>query len=195
MARNLSEVEVAQYAIGAGASGTLLVNLVAISFSENPRHDPDVTHTNRDGSIDTGIWQINSTNAPVEAMKDPAANAKKAVELANNPLGLRNWTNYKNGAYRLFYGRAATAVAQARQIGALGGIDVERAAKEAAGVVADPLSDIRDISKFFTVGRNWGRITEIALGGILLVVALNIFAKPVTEPLVKTAAKAGKLAA
>jgi hypothetical protein len=50
----------------------------------------------------------------------------------------------------------------------------------------DALTALGNAVQFFTVGKNWARIGEIALGGILLVIALSVLAKPVVKPVVKT---------
>jgi len=73
----------------------------AIALAES-RGDPNAKHTNRDGSVDQGLWQINSSNYSGSDIYDPNVNARWAIKLAEHGRGLRNWTTYVSGAYKRY---------------------------------------------------------------------------------------------
>lgn len=59
--------------------------------------NPNATHSNGNGSIDRGLWQINSTHG-TQSTLDPLGNAKAAVAISNNGLNWRPWcTAYTDG--------------------------------------------------------------------------------------------------
>jgi cell wall-associated NlpC family hydrolase len=117
-----SVVERAVLAEQAGFTGDALIEAVAVSLAENHDGDPALQHHNNDGSVDTGLWQINDRNAAqfggVDALKTPAVNAHAAFVLAQH--GFCPWFTYAvscgpnhTGAYLAFMSQAALAVAQA----------------------------------------------------------------------------------
>lgn len=62
-------------------------------------------HTNADGTVDQGLWQINSSNYRLykgHNVYGVNENAKVAVRLANGGKGLGNWTTYTSGAYKKY---------------------------------------------------------------------------------------------
>jgi hypothetical protein len=69
----------------------------------------DNTGLNSDGSVDYGLWQINSVHANDSVIKkigwenrlNPEANAKMAVFIYQQQ-GLTAWSTYNNGAYKRF---------------------------------------------------------------------------------------------
>ncbi|HWV46337.1 MAG TPA: transglycosylase SLT domain-containing protein [Nitrospira sp.] len=87
--------------IQAGGDRASAPIMAAIALAESSGI-PTNTNKNTDGTIDRGLWQINSSNVDSVTMFDPMANAKEAVKLKNNGQGLRNWVTYTNGAYRKF---------------------------------------------------------------------------------------------
>jgi hypothetical protein len=60
----------------------------------------NVTNTNNNGTIDTGLWQINSVHK-LGNLKDPVGNAK-AANIVYTKQGYTAWTVYKTGAYKKF---------------------------------------------------------------------------------------------
>lgn len=78
--------------------------MVAIALAESYcRADADNTGTNRDGSYDIGVFQINSIHGQSkEAMMDYKQNIAYAYKIYNSQ-GLRAWSVYNNGAYLKYY--------------------------------------------------------------------------------------------
>lgn len=66
--------------------------------------DIDNAGTNRDGSVDYGLMQINSIHADMvggnlEALRDPATNIKIAYSLSRQGTDWTAWSAYNNGKY------------------------------------------------------------------------------------------------
>lgn len=60
--------------------------------------DPSALHTNTDGSIDRGPWQINSVHG-TQSTTDPLANARAAVAISGNGANWKPWsTAWSDGA-------------------------------------------------------------------------------------------------
>jgi hypothetical protein len=68
--------------------------------------DPNATNHNSNGTVDQGLWQINSVHAALykgQNIYDPNVNARIAVQLAEHGSGgLNNWVNYKNHNYKRY---------------------------------------------------------------------------------------------
>jgi hypothetical protein len=114
----LSLAQIAQYAAAAGFTGEDLVIAVAVARAESGgRTDIDNEGLNADGSIDYGLWQINSVHQangfdPSRAF-DPTYNAQWArIVFMNAGASWTPWTTYTNGAYRehLDAAREATGI-------------------------------------------------------------------------------------
>jgi hypothetical protein len=74
----------------------------------------DATNKNTNGTIDRGIWQINSSHTQFDAQRllsDPLYNAQAAVAIFKSQ-GLTAWTTYTSGAYRQFLSGASGAQIQ-----------------------------------------------------------------------------------
>lgn len=93
----------------AGGSPKVANIMAAIALAESGGRT-DATHENADGSIDRGLWQINSSHAmydPSRLLSDPEYNARAAVAVYRSQ-GLGAWTTYTSGAYRRFLGQGST---------------------------------------------------------------------------------------
>lgn len=72
-------LEVASLAYTAGFPRSELHTAVAVAYAES-LGDPDAVGHNRNGSKDTGLWQINSIHG-FKNLKDPLENARAALEV------------------------------------------------------------------------------------------------------------------
>jgi hypothetical protein len=70
----------------------------------------NATNRNTNGTIDRGLWQINSIHGG-QSTFDPLANARAAVAISNNGRSFDPWVTYKTGAYRKYTGARASSVA------------------------------------------------------------------------------------
>jgi hypothetical protein len=59
------------------------------------------TDCDSNGSVDRGLWQINSVHGSLSTY-DPMSNARAAVSISNNGTNWGAWTAYSSGAYRKF---------------------------------------------------------------------------------------------
>lgn len=84
----------------AGGDPALAETMAAIALAESSG-DPQARNVNVDGSIDRGLWQINSSNFDSDTLTDPRVNASWAVKIEKSQ-GLRAWVTYKNDAYKIY---------------------------------------------------------------------------------------------
>jgi hypothetical protein len=106
----LSHAQLLQLWTGAGGPSNVSDIMAAIALAESGGvPSKDNTGLNSDGSVDYGLWQINSVHANDSVIKkigwenrlNPEANAKMAVFIYQQQ-GLRAWSTYNNGAYKRF---------------------------------------------------------------------------------------------
>jgi biotin carboxyl carrier protein len=96
-------------AASVGFTGDNLTIAVAVALAESSGNS-DATNVNSDGSIDRGLWQVNSVHAQYDAKQlfDPTYNAKAAYAISSNGTNWQPWSTYNNGAY-LKYMNQSTA--------------------------------------------------------------------------------------
>jgi hypothetical protein len=94
-------------------SGDGLAILIAEAFPENPEimiaiakaesgMNPQAVNYNRNGSIDTGLFQVNSVHGyDGLSLFDPEKNIKAAREIYDKQ-GIQAWTSFNNGSYKKF---------------------------------------------------------------------------------------------
>ena len=76
-------------------------NLAAAVALAESGGNPNSINNNTDGSIDRGLWQINSVHGALSTM-DPLANARSAVSISSGGSNWNPWVAYTNGNYRHF---------------------------------------------------------------------------------------------
>lgn len=84
------------------AGGTSQATGIAIIAAESGR-DPAATHVNTDGSVDRGLWQINSKAHPevTDAQAfDPVQATVAAFTISDKGTNYSPWSTYTNLAYR-----------------------------------------------------------------------------------------------
>lgn len=192
----IPDVAIVQHLWNAGFRGSELGRATSVAIAESGGDTAVVSST----GCCYGLMQINvrkHTQWTAEQMRDPVQNTKAAYTLWKES-GWRPWDSSRLGqfAWRL---RADAAVQKFLAS------NPKEILPNVGGQVADTLvpgrgsesaiTSLGNAVQFFTVGRNWGRIGMIGLGGILLIVALAQLSKPITVPIIKTAAKGAKLAA
>jgi Lysozyme like domain len=110
----------AQTAARAGFTGTSLVTAVAVGMAEsgcNPAaHAPNgPTAGCPNGSMDRGMWQMNSCYHP-EVSKacayDAQCNANAAYRISSRGTTFRPWAAYNNGRYKAYLAQAQAEVAR-----------------------------------------------------------------------------------
>ncbi len=112
----VTPTQIANYAAAAGFSGTDLAVAVAIALAESSGNTT-ATHRNGNGSVDYGLWQINSVHSDLlnSSWSDGAVNAKMAYAIYSR-AGNRftDWVTYNSGAYTLYLPQATVGAAAAK---------------------------------------------------------------------------------
>lgn len=190
----LSAVDLATLAIRAGWRGQGAARATAVMLAESSGNTDE--HNTARGNDARGLMQINvkASAHPEYASRnlyDAETNVATGFELWKKD-GWQPWNSSRAGqALNMVPAEAAVLAAQARHpklgLQILGeGPNLSQSAP-AGGV--NPLTAIGDAIKFLSVGRNWGRIGMIAIGGIIILIAVNTLTKPYTEPVAKLATK------
>ena len=108
----LTPSQIGFYAQGVGLSGQSQIIAIAIALAESGGRI-NATHTNTDGSIDRGLWQINSVHKQYSAsqlLSSPAYNAKAMYEISSGGRNWYPWATYTSGAYQKYLNEAQAAV-------------------------------------------------------------------------------------
>lgn len=197
----METTEVAKYAgLYAMADPT---TAVAVALAE---HHGKIVETavnrNSNGTIDTGIWQINSVHERAhptwtsEWLKDPKNNAEAMAVVSKGGADWSPWSTYKDGSYKQYMTEAAAARDDVSGTGGLGSIpnplDV---VDDVAGALTKIGSALGTFIGFLTDPNTWRRIALIGLGGAVVVVGLAVVAHgteagQTAEDVAKTTVKA-----
>lgn len=100
--------QITQWAYNAGFTGDNLPIAVAVAYAESSGNT-SATHHNRNGTVDYGLWQINSSHSGEFNMSnwsDGAANARMAYQVWKMQ-GWNAWVTYSSGAYMLYMAKAS----------------------------------------------------------------------------------------
>ncbi len=92
--------------------GDSLVTATAIAGAESGFHVNSTNH-NRNGTVDKGLWQINSIH-PRWFSYNPDTNAAGMAALSRGGQRWHDWVAYNNGSYRRYLPEARRAVEQLR---------------------------------------------------------------------------------
>lgn len=170
----LTAQQIAGYAKAAGFPDNELATATAVALAESGG-ETTATNRNTNGSIDYGLWQINTVHGSLLSQGDkfnPADNAKMAYTVWNG-AGRKwsPWSAYNNQRYRTFLPTASLAAAAPTAVSA--SVDIPNptpggAAMAAAGGTADILSLLSGL----TSGGLWTRLGAFLLGGILILFSL-----------------------
>jgi hypothetical protein len=113
----------ASVASRAGFSGDRLVTAVAVGMGESSCR-PDAQNSNGptkgcpNGSVDRGLWQINSCWHPSVSKScayDAQCNANAAYRISTKGTNFKPWAAYTNGSYRNHLEAARAAVGRLTQ--------------------------------------------------------------------------------
>jgi len=105
----LSYSDVIYYARGAGIPDGQLATCAAIAMAESSRDPLNINTKNSDGSIDRGLWQINSVHCQpkgpynAQALFDPAYNAAAMAAIYRAKGNWSDWSTYTTTVAKLSY--------------------------------------------------------------------------------------------
>lgn len=83
--------------VNAGGNATYKAIAAAIAMAESGGN-PQATDNDSNGTVDRGLWQINSSHGS-QSTYNVMANARAAVAISNNGTNWNPWTTYTSGAY------------------------------------------------------------------------------------------------
>jgi len=159
-----------------GGSKKLAPVMAAIALAESGGYT-QAKHKNSNGTIDQGLWQINSSNYKLykgHNIYDVNVNAHAAKRLAEGGNGLGNWTTYTSGAYKKYlpknYPKGQGVISTLRGIGdaAIHPVrDVQQVVGAAGNVAASPIE-----SALTWFGKRLGFALIIMGGGGLILLGL-----------------------
>lgn len=112
---HLTGPQVAQLVVEAGFPEADRVTMVAIAKAESGWTVDAINTANSNGSVDRGLFQINSVHSKYNAqqlLSDPRYNTTAAKEIYNGQ-GLRAWSTYNAGLHTPYMAESAQAVANA----------------------------------------------------------------------------------
>lgn len=157
-----------------------------------------------------GLWQINvlvHTQYTKKAMENGVANVTAACVIFHAAGGWQPWESYTNGSYKQYLPRAQKAVKEWARSGSgenvegltepFGGPHSEGAAEATVNAAKSALSWTAELAKvlhFLGSSSGWLRVGKVALGGVLLLIALDELSKIGPGPSVNATGAAKKLA-
>lgn len=159
--------------VQAGGSKAKAPIMAAIALAESGGRVNAVSPPNTNGTIDRGLWQINSVHGSLSTL-DPLANAKAAVKIESTQ-GLKAWTTYSSGAYKKFLSGAAsdTSGLPSGSTSSTNGTDASLTG-DIGGAIGQGFADafkamLQPLVSLFI----WG--SEIMFGGALMLFGIIIF--------------------
>ncbi len=90
-----------------GFRGRDLITALAVAMGESD-WIPSAFNRNNDGSVDRGLWQINSIHGALSTF-DPLGNARAAWQISSQGRNWVPWVAYNTGRYRQFLDEATAA--------------------------------------------------------------------------------------
>lgn len=187
----LNPAQIAGVAAAAGWTGKDLIIAVAVALAESSGNI-NATHINADGSVDRGLWQLNNRTVPDVGgvngiIFDPKVNASFAYKLWET-RGWQPWSTYNNGDYKQHLQAATDAVQHPEQPIVSIGDKIANSATSTFDAMASLAKAVVSIAQGFVKGiawisnsDNWVRVAQVVLGGALLVMALNVVARPLVN--------------
>lgn len=149
----------------------------AVALAESSGN-PSAINYNSNGSVDRGLWQINSIHG-AQSTFDITNNAKAAIAISKNGTDWSPWVTYTSGAWRKYLNPADPNLV------GTGVVDIQ------AAPPSNPLDSLKDIAaKFSDIASTFGqlakagawlsdphntiRITQVVVGSSLIIVGLVI---------------------
>lgn len=185
----LSAVEIAQLSqsVLGGFTGDKAKIATAIALAESGGNEL-ATNTNSNGTIDAGLWQINSVHKKshpswtIVWLQKPENNAKAMQSLSKGGSDWSPWTTYKSGAYKSHLDTADKAVkgiasdtSISDQVGGIPGVD---AVETAVSSIGDALGKV---GSWISNTDNWIRVAQVVGGLGLALIAVAIIGNSVVK--------------
>lgn len=177
--------------VQAGGSAASAPIAAAVALAESSGNPNAINDKNSDGSIDRGLWQINSVHG-AQSTTDIMANARAAVAISNHGTNWNPWTTFKDGKYKKFLNLSDDKTAGGANQSDFAD-SVDGVGNTIGGVVTDSASAFASIGKFLASLVNpqtWLHVLEVVGGVILLVMGLRVLTGNSAVPPMSSAVKA-----
>lgn len=169
---------IAQYASNAGLSIEKIPTAVAIAMAESSGNEK-ATNTNNNGSIDVGLWQINSVhkkahpNWTIAWLQNPANNASAMMAVSGGGSNWSPWVAYKNGAYKQYLDKS-TGIDDTPILG-----DLAEGINSTTDFLRTITGALANATQWIVNSDNWIRIIQVIGGVGLGLIAASIVASPI----------------
>jgi hypothetical protein len=188
---NLTAGQIKNVAIESGWTGDDLNIAVAVCLAESGGN-PNAKHTNTNGSVDIGLWQVNSIHGfDPNAMLHTLDNGKAAHQIWV-ASGWKAWTTFNTGAYLMFMPEAKAAKPTVSPSGDVTGLPPKL---DTINPLTSPLTDITSIiaqaGKWMSNAHNWERIALVVVGIGFVLAGLTVIAGPEAQKTYATFSKSG----
>lgn len=120
----MSPQEIYQLAVSQGFSPQAAVTMTAIALAESSGNPGAVSKPNTNGTIDRGLFQINSVHQQYDQgmlVNDPGYNTRAAFQLSGGGKSFQPWSTYNSGAYKKYLSQAQAAAGGSTAAGYTGG--------------------------------------------------------------------------
>ncbi len=185
----LSDGERAKLVIRYFPPGRPRLYAMVVTLAENGSGDPRAINHNRDGSLDRGLWQINSRyhhEVMDSCAFSPACSTEAASRISLRGANWSQWSTWNHyhgltGFPQTIRERAARALTENEVKLGPGPFDPGSIAKDvggaALGIIKAPLTATQQIAKLIVLlmsAKLWIRIGMVLGGAVLLVLALKL---------------------
>ena len=136
-AGRLSVAQIGTFAEQAGFSGSALAMAVAVALAESGG-DPLATDHDTNGTVDRGLWQINSVHRAYSAACDyaPSCATRAAYAISAHGRDWSPWVTYQRGEEIAYLPEAVSWVDQRAPVSAIGA-GARRRAEDSLRIGAD----------------------------------------------------------
>lgn len=181
---NLKAVELGMLWVANGGDPSKAGMAAAIAQAES-KGDPNAVNKNTNGSIDRGLWQINSVHG-AQSTFNKTANVKAAIAISKNGTDWTPWSTYNNGAYKPYFDALPATLKEGIDEGKAAGdypgvSTVKKAVSGTVDAATSTASALGSIAAFFTTLGNasvWFRIGKVLVGVFLGLFGLVVLIKP-----------------
>lgn len=148
----------------------------AVALAESGGN-PNASNTNTNGSIDRGLWQINSVHGS-QSTFDITGNVKSAIAISGNGSNWSPWVTYNTGAYKKFMSPTTAASSAGTPSTSTSGITIPGVTSPGISVSSLVQSAINTILDMFGIKGGlkdlFERLGLIILGFALVILGIHL---------------------
>lgn len=134
------------------------------------------SNKNTDGSVDRGLWQINSVHGS-QSTFDIVGNVKAAIAISNNGKNWNPWVTFKSGAYKKYLSPTTAAGTVPDANASLAGITIPGVGGiSVSGVTSGIINTVLKMLGIGSLKDLWERLGLIILGFALVMLGIHLLA-------------------